>query len=179
VKFLIASIVLCASVLFVQNHSETAQDADQWKALRFLEGTWQANTQGGSAAASGSGIYTFQFELNDHVLARHSQSNGNCQGPAAFNCQHDDLLYVYQNAKGAPLEAIYFDNEGHVIHYRVSIPAPNTAIFESDAAVPGPQFRLSYELKDRVMQGKFQIRMPGRSEWKSYLEWSGAKSSGS
>jgi len=34
---------------------------------------------------------------------------------------------------------------------------------------------LVYELKDAVMSGKFQIRMPGQAEWKSYLEWNGAK----
>jgi hypothetical protein len=32
-----------------------------------------------------------------------------------------------------------------------------------------------YELKAAVMTGKFQMRMPGQSEWNSYLEWSGGK----
>lgn len=32
-----------------------------------------------------------------------------------------------------------------------------------------------YELKDAVMRGKFQMRMPGQNDWKSYLEWTGAK----
>jgi hypothetical protein len=32
-----------------------------------------------------------------------------------------------------------------------------------------------YELKGDVMFGKFQMHMPGQTEWKSYLEWSGAK----
>jgi hypothetical protein len=32
-----------------------------------------------------------------------------------------------------------------------------------------------YELKDGNMLGKFQMQMPGTSEWTSYLEWSGAK----
>jgi len=32
-----------------------------------------------------------------------------------------------------------------------------------------------YELKDAVMQGKFQMRMPGQKDWKSYLEWTGSK----
>ena len=97
------------------------------------------------------------------------------RSPATFDCGHGDLLYVYQDASGQPLKAIYFDNEGHVIHYDVSIQNATTAIFLSDASNPGPQFRLMYELKDAVMRGKFQMRMPGQNDWKSYLEWTGPK----
>jgi hypothetical protein len=68
------------------------------------------------------------------------------------------------------LRAIYFDNEGHVINYSVSAPAPGNVIFLSDPAVPGPQFRLTYALKDGVMSGKFQMHMPGQNDWRSYLE---------
>ncbi len=67
-----------------------------------------------------------------------------CKGPAGFDCEHGDFLYVYQDAPGQPYKAIYFDNEGHVIHYDVSTPTPTTAIFLSDASKPGPQFRLIY-----------------------------------
>jgi hypothetical protein len=31
-----------------------------------------------------------------------------------------DLLYVYPDAIAKSYKAIYFDNEGHVIHYEVS-----------------------------------------------------------
>ena len=82
---------------------------------------------------------------------------------------------MYQEARDQPLKAIYFDNEGHVIHYDVSTPDLGLAVFISDGSRSGPQFRLVYELKDAVMSGRFQMRMPGQAEWKSYLEWSGAK----
>jgi hypothetical protein len=98
-----------------------------------------------------------------------------CKGPASFDCEHSDVLYVYQEAKNQPLKAIYFDNEGHVIHYDVSTPESTTAMFISEASSSGPQYRLVYQLKDALMSGKFQMRMPGQTEWKSYLEWSGAK----
>jgi hypothetical protein len=65
---------------------------DPWKALSFLEGTWTASTQGGSAGAKNSGTYTFQAELNHHVLARHTLTSGGCSGPAAYDCEHGDLL---------------------------------------------------------------------------------------
>jgi hypothetical protein len=142
--------------------------------LSFLEGTWEAHTQSGSANAQANGTYTFKLELKRHVLARYSVPVG-CKGPKAFDCEHGDLLYVYQEAGGQPLKAIYFDNEGHVIHYAVSTPESNTAIFVSEASGSGPQFQLVYQLKEAVMSGKFQMRMPGQAEWKSYLEWSGSR----
>jgi hypothetical protein len=152
--------------------SATAEDP--WKALTFLEGTWDARTQSGSAGAQVSGTYTFKAELKHHVLARHSEP-ADCKGPKAFDCKHSDLLYVYEEAQGQPLKAIYLDNEGHVIHYVVSTPDRTTALFVSEASPSGPQFQLVYQLKDAVMSGKFQMRMPGQADWRSYLEWSGAK----
>jgi hypothetical protein len=167
-KNFIAAILFSAAVLPAQNSSAP------WKPFEFLIGTWEAKTLGGSAGAVGSGTYTFQTELKDHVLARHSTNSG-CKGPVDFDCLHGDLLYVYQDAPGRAYKAIYFDNEGHVIHYEVSTPSPATAVFLSPQAQPGPQYRLSYELKGAVMYGKFQMRMPGATGFKSYLEWSGKK----
>jgi hypothetical protein len=148
--------------------------ASSWKPLKFLIGTWQAKTQAGTSGAASSGTYTFQLELRDHVLARHS-SNSGCKGPADFNCEHGDLLYVYPDTSPMSYKAIYFDNEGHIIQYEVSAPAPGTAVFLSSPSQAGPQYRLDYQLKGSTMFGKFQIRMPGQAEFKSYLEWSGEK----
>ncbi len=39
-------------------------------------------------------------------------SNAGCKGPDDFNCDHDDLLYIFRDSPGQPLKAIYFDNEG-------------------------------------------------------------------
>ena len=145
-----------------------------WGPLEFLIGSWEAKTRGGSAGADSSGTYTFRLELRGQVLARHSSSAG-CKGPVDFDCEHSDLLYVYLAAGGSPYRAVYFDNEGHVIYYDVSIPAPLTAVFLSKASEPGPQFRLTYERKGSTMSGRFEIRMPGQAEFRPYLEWSGGK----
>ncbi len=153
---------------------QTPATADSLKALSFLEGTWSATTPGGASAPSVAGAYMFKRELGGHVLARHSTS-ASCKAPADFDCEHGDLLYVYPDGPGQVLKAIYFDNEGHVIHYEVTMPTRNRVVFLSDPAVPGPKFRLVYELKESVMSGKFQMQMPGQADWKSYLEWSGAK----
>src|SRR5580704_967475 len=163
--------MICTGLLHGQAASPMADE--RWNALSFLEGTWDAKTQGGSAVANVSGTYSFKKELGGHVLARHSGGTG-CKGPADFDCDHNDLLYIYPGGQG-PLKAIYFDNEGHVIHYNVTAPTPTSAVFISDESTPGPQFRLVYELKEGVMSGKFQMQMPGKTDWTSYLEWSGRK----
>jgi hypothetical protein len=156
-----------------QQPASSAQP-DPWRPLRFLVGTWDAKTEGGSAGASAVGAYTFQLELKNHVLARHTMSEG-CKAPADFNCDHGDLLYVYADRTTQALRAIYFDNEGHVINYDVTTPAPDTALFLSSASQPGPQFRLSYTLKAGVMRGEFQLKMPGQTTFTPYLVWSGSQ----
>lgn len=173
-KELLAVALIWASGLFAQSTPAPTQGTNAWEPLRFLIGTWEAKTEGGSAGAAGTGTYSFQLELRNHILARHATSSG-CEGPDRFDCEHGDLLYIYQDAPGRPFRAIYFDNEGHVIHYGVSTPTAATAIFLSESSQPGPKFRLIYELKGSIMYGKFQMQMPGQTEFTSYLEWSGAK----
>jgi hypothetical protein len=148
------------------------QPADAWQHLNFLQGTWQAKTGEGSAGKV-TGTYTFARELKGHILARHSIAAG-CTGPETFDCEHGDQFYIFEERPGQPLKAIYFDNEGHVIHYALSTPDATTAIFLSEPG-PGPRFRLIYHLEHAVMSGKFQMQVPGQDDWKSYLEWSGGK----
>lgn len=174
-KIFIALAAVFASAVLAQTNAPPPEQGDPLKPLSFLEGTWQAKTQGGSAAANTAGTYVFQRELRGHVLARHSHGYAGCKGPAAFDCEHNDLFYVYADSEHKELQAIYLDNEGHVIHYGVSVPDSTTAVFQSDGQEHGPQFRLIYELRNAVMSGKFQMRMPGQNEWKSYLEWSGPR----
>jgi len=168
------AVVALSALALTQIDLALSGPENPWRALAFLEGTWDAHAQAGSAGAQSNGTYTFKPELKHHVLVRHSDSVA-CNGPANYDCEHSDVLYVYQEGENQPLRAIYFDNEGHVIHYAVSTPDASTAIFVSEALPSGPQFRLVYELKGSVMWGKFQMRMPEQADWKSYLAWSGAK----
>ncbi|MGB8259022.1 MAG: hypothetical protein WCE75_01665 [Terracidiphilus sp.] len=143
---------------------------DPWAAVRFLVGSWEAKATGGAALAQAVGAYSFRFELHEHLLARHATS-GACTAPDDFDCRHADLLFVYP--EGQALKAIYFDNEGHVLHYDVSVPQPGAAVLVTDASQPGPQYRLTYTLAAGVMTGKFEIRMAGQADFATYLEWSG------
>jgi hypothetical protein len=169
----LAATVICFRMLSAQT-APPSRDNDPWRALSFLEGTWDARTRPTASAIDAFGTYTFRKELGGRILARHTNATG-CKGPVDFDCDHSDLLFVYQESPGQRLKAIYFDNEGHVIHYGVSTPVPGSAVFISDPTGTGPQFRLVYELKGAVMEGKFQVLMPGKTEWTSYLEWSGTR----
>jgi hypothetical protein len=167
------AVMFCAAGLWVQGSQAPPKETESvWTPLQFLIGTWEAKTEGGSAGAVGSGAYDFQLELKKHVLVRRA-AGAECKGPADFNCEHTDLLFVYQDAPGKPLRAIFFDNEGHVIHYDVSAPEPGKAVFLSDASQAGPQYRLSYALKGGTLSGKFEMRLPGQPDFTTYLAWSG------
>jgi hypothetical protein len=158
----------------VQTPAPASTMADPWAGIRFLLGSWEAKTTGGVAQAQVSAGYAFRLELRDHLMARHSRS-GACSAPDDFDCQHNDLLFIYPVSNGTALEAIYFDNEGHVIHYGVTTPKPGAVVFLSDPAQPGPQYRLSYTFLNGVMGGQFEMKMPGQTEFTSYLEWSGKR----
>ena len=167
------ALLLLPAAFCVSAHAQAlAPISEKWHALDFLKGTWEAKTAPGAAAAV-SGTYTFQADLNAHALVRYS-ATASCKGPSDFDCQHNDLFYVYEEAPGAELSAIYLDNEGHVIHYSVLTPDPTTAVFLSIPG-PGPRFRSVYHLEGGVMSGKFQSQATAKTEWMSYLEWSGRR----
>jgi hypothetical protein len=173
-KFIHIISFIILSLLTADLGAQSTTSKDPFQALSFLEGTWDAKTNGSSGVQS-IGEYSFELQLQKHVLSRQSVSKGSCKGPDSFDCNHSDMLYIYPSGADGALQAIYFDNEGHVIKYQVSTPTPTTALFQSDSSLPGPQFQLVYERRGDTMSGKFQMRMPGQGEWKSYLEWSGQK----
>ncbi len=166
------AILACAAALGAQTPKPAStSQPDPLAPLAFLEGGWAVDAKGDTGARA-AGNYLFARELNGHILARHG-AYVFCVGPQDFDCGHQDLLYVY--AEGSALKAIFLDNEGHVIHYDVSAPDATTAVFLSDASTPGPRYRLSYSLKNGIMTGNFQMLLPGKTEWRDYLTWSGPK----
>jgi len=116
---------------------------DPWARWRFLLGEWTGTGAGDPGA--GSGGSTFALELDGKILVRHSRADYPAT-PGRAAIAHRDLLIVYPGACDSLFRAIYFDNEGHVIQYRVLVPAAGGgAIFDSDGPEPGPCFRLTYE----------------------------------
>jgi len=87
--------------------------------------------------------------------------------------RHDDLMIVYQEPPAASLHAIYFDNEGHVIHYAVHIdPSARTAVFLSELEAGSPRYRLTYATKaPDTVSIKFEVASPEKPEqFRTYIE---------
>lgn len=135
---------------------------------RFLMGEWVG--EGGGQPGQGSGWFSFMPDLQQKVLLRRNHSEFPAQGgrPAAV---HDDLMVVWQEGTGA-MKAIYFDNEGHVIHYNVELAADaRSAVFVSEPGA-GPRFRLTYkETGPGQVSLKFEIAPPDKPDaFSTYIE---------
>ena len=105
-----------------------AQTADPFKALQFLTGEWV--DEGAGTPGESAGACSFTSDLQGKVIVRKSYAESS-QG------RHDDLMVIYVDEASKKLKAIYFDNEGHVIHYSVEA--------GSDSAVlRNEQYRLTY-----------------------------------
>lgn len=135
-----------------------------WEELGFLVGDWVGS--GSGAPGSGAGTFSFRPGLDGRILVRsaHSEYPAAAGRPAVV---HDDLLIVH----GDGAHAIYFDNEGHVIHYAIRVDeAARTATFASED--PGPAFRLTYrELLPGRLRITFEISPTGKAEdFKAYLD---------
>jgi hypothetical protein len=146
-------VMLCAGLLQAQS---TSDPAARWKPIEFLFGNWTAQG-GGSSAGQGTGDFSFSLDINKQIVTRKNFA-AYTSGPEA-GTRHDDLMIIYSEDAGKSLKAIYFDSEGHVIHYDVRSPAPNVAIFE------GSGYRITYRFEEKLLTGKFEVG------GKTYLEW--------
>ncbi len=144
-----------------------------WDPLEFLVGRWSSPVSGQPGEGI-AGASDFSYALNGNILIRNSRAEFAPKPGETHGLVHDDLLIIYQQPEAPGLRAIYFDNEGHVIHYTVTT-AKDRAIFLSDPAQPGPRFRLSYELVGKNLNGKFEIAAPGSEDFKIYLTWTSVK----
>jgi hypothetical protein len=147
-------------------------DGDPWKPYEFLIGEWTG--EGGGEPGKGSGEFSFAWDLQKRVLVRKNRADfpGAAGRPAV---SHEDLMVIYRGDDGGPGKAIYFDSEGHVIHYAASVSDDKrTLTFSSEAAVAVPRFRLTYtKEKEDKLHIKFEIAPPGKpDDFKTYLEGS-------
>jgi hypothetical protein len=141
---------------------------DPWQPFRFLIGEWVSVGD----PTKGTGAFTLLPDLQDKILVRknHAEIPASPGRPAAA---HDDLMIIYRPDPGAVAKAVYFDNEGHVIHYATSVSADKRAlIFLSDPATGAPRFRLTYTKgDDDTVAIKFEIAAPNAPDsFKTYLE---------
>lgn len=161
------SRLMLGAVLFSTLPAQTADTP--WKKFEFLVGKWTGIAgEKDTPLGAGQGGFSFESELNGKIIVRHNH--------AAYNSgtKHDDLMVIYLDPPNDTPRAIYFDTENHVIRYNLTFPSPEKVTFESDGAQPGPRFRLSYWIEDKVLHGKFEVAAGG-AEYKSYMNWTAKK----
>jgi len=145
--------------------------SNSWKDFDFLLGDW--TWTGGGRPGQATGTSTFLPDMNGTVLLRKVHLDYPAtKERAAFS--HDDLLYVYHDPQDSSLRAIFFDGEGHVIRYTVTVAASGESLrFLSDAAPSGTRCRMTYTrvTADSVTE-KFEIAPPGKpDEFATYVEF--------
>ncbi len=159
-------LILCLASLLAQ----PAKNDPRWAPLGFLIGEWVG--EGGGAPGQGSGGFSFLPDQNGGILIRknHADYPATKDKPAS---SHTDLTIVYQESGETQLRAIYFDDEGHTIHYTVEPSADgNSVAFLSEASDSQPRYRLTYRktADDRVAI-QFEIAPPGKPEaFSTYIQ---------
>jgi len=117
----------------------SAQTVDSWTPLEFLTGEWVGET------ADSTGACSFTFDVQRKVLIRKSYA----QYPTS---RHEDLMVIYLDKD---LKAIYFDSEGHVIHYTVEAGADSVRFLNE-------QYRLTYRKEGNKIVMDFDVAPPGK-----------------
>ena len=138
-----------------------------WDAWRFLLGEWVGT--GGGKPGLGGGDLSFQFDLQEQVLVRRNRV-GFPATPERPAFTHDDLTIIYPDTTGS-MRAVYFDNEGHVIQYAVTINA-DAIMMISDPDPSTPRFRTSYwKGENETVCTRFEIALPGKpDDFSIYVE---------
>jgi hypothetical protein len=160
----IVLLFLVVASLLAQ-HSKT--DA-RWAPLSFLVGEWIG--EGGGAPGQGEGGFSILPDQDGRILIRKNYANY----PATKNQpahSHTDLMIVYQDPPDTKLRAIYFDNEGHTIHYAVEAAANGNSVqFVSEGSTSQPRYRFTYlKTGDDRVAIRFEIAPPGK-EFSTYVE---------
>jgi hypothetical protein len=152
--------------------SQAPKEAANWDAFRFLIGEWVGEGTGAPGEANGG--FSFSFDLEGKILVRRNRADYPAtKDKPAYS--HTDLMVIYQEPEGQATRAIYFDNEGHVIRYAVSLSKDQAILtFLSDPSPSAPRFRFTYnKATNDSMTFQFDIAPPGKPEaFSKYLEGS-------
>lgn len=156
-----------------QQQPPQQQAKPEWEHWKWLMGDWVG--EGGGAPGQGTATFSFAPDLDGRVIVRRNHNVYPAAGSRP-GFTHDDLLIVYPGSSSNNTRAIYFDNEGHVIEYEVTVSA-DSIVFLSTAAST-PRFRLTY-LPGKDAGGvtiRFEMSPTGKvEEFKTYVEGTARK----
>jgi hypothetical protein len=155
-------------LLLIVNLTVNGQQTNtSWEKLNHLIGEWVG--EGNGEPGQGDGSFSFKTDLNGKILVR----NNHTIFPETADSKalvHDDLLIVYQSTPEGSQEAIYFDNEGNTIKYKV-IFSDKSIVLTSDINTNSPRFRLTYvKIDSKTITVTFEMASPQTPEvFKIYL----------
>jgi hypothetical protein len=159
---LFLAVILLITTQFISGQ----QTNNPWEKWNFLIGEWVG--EGNGQPGKGDGKFSLLTDLDGKILVRKNKT----VFPATDKTPettHTDLLIVYPG--GQDQEAIYFDNEGHTIKYKVSF-TDKSIVLTSDIMQNAPRFRLTYSSIDaKTVNISFEMASPQKpEEFKMYLE---------
>ena len=144
--------VICCVAAF--SSSGAAQD---WNGFRWLTGRWAGEGSGKPGQSSGS--FSLLPDLGGKILLRKGHAIAPPRDGSA-GIVHDDLLIISPGDGGA-FRGDYYDNEGHVIRYGISI-ADSSIVMLSARTGKGPVFRLTYfRLAGGLVDVRFEMSPDG------------------
>jgi hypothetical protein len=151
-----------------EGYAQEGRLPDIWAPFRFVLGDWVG--AGSGAPGEGVGVFSFKPKLGGKILVRKSRADYPPKPGEKNGISHEDLLIVYPMNEGRTYRAVYFDNEGHIIHYAVAFQAGQSSLaFESEGSTKEARYRLGYEKNpDAELVMTFSIAPPGRP-FKVYL----------
>jgi len=168
---LLALLLLLSLPLPVRSFPQLNKGADNWEAFRFLVGEWVGKGTGSPGEAAGA--FSFSFDLEEKILVRKNRADYPAtKDKPAYS--HNDLMVIYK--EGTETRAIYFDNEGHIINYTVTVSKdlPTRITFLSEISPSAPRFRFIYsKINNDNMTFQFDVAQPAKPEaFTKYLEGS-------
>src|SRR6266704_5210217 len=148
--------------------AEQSTSEHGWAALHVLLGL----LGGVRVPGEGTGCFSFTPDVQEQILVRknHADYPATVDRASFF---HDDLIIVYRDSPAKVPRAIYFDNEGHVIHYTVEVlEGGKTIQFLSEISPSRPGYRLTYTLTNKdSLTLTFEIAPPGMPPtYSTYIE---------
>jgi hypothetical protein len=160
-------ILLFAILLIFSQLLYGQQTKNQWEKWNYLIGEWVGEHNGQSG--EGEGRFSFQTDLGGNILVRKSHTVFPATDKSAA-IVHDDLLIIYPGSADNDPEAIYFDNEGHTIKYKVSY-TDKSIILTSGITPNETRFRFTYaKIEDKSVNASFEMAHPqAPEEFKMYL----------
>ena len=147
------------AILLLAAASLCAQNKPNWDGWQFLIGDWAG--EGTGDPGQGTGGFNFELQLDQRILVRqnHAEYPATKDRPAY---SHQDLMVIHPEGSG--WSAVYFDNEGHVIHYEAEFrTGGDGVVFTSKDEASAPRFMLTYTKAGANKVGiEFAIAAPGK-----------------